>query len=41
MGDLNLYLKHGSLEPSGSASQTAFRSVQPFLRAHNLTNRHT
>ena len=33
MGDLNLHLIHGSLCPPKSSTQTASRSVQPFLHS--------
>jgi len=33
-GDLNLHLTHGSLGPPKLSTQTASRSVQPFLQAH-------
>jgi len=32
MGDLNAHLIHGSLDPPKSLTQTASRSVQPFLQ---------
>jgi len=33
-GDLNLHLTNGSLGPPKLSTQTASRSVQPFLQAH-------
>jgi len=35
MGDLDLYVMHGSFGAPESTTQTASLSVQPFCRAHN------
>jgi len=43
IGDLNLHLIHSSLGPPESSTQTASRSVQPFLQCSLVwqTDQHT